>query len=181
MWNGFDERVAANFGERASVLRLLHLRSSVRLVHFDRYMMVPSLLCSTASAAISSIAEPESDTMRYIAAGLALSAGMLVAINKHLKFSERSFAHKRSANAYGKLNRLVTVEMALDRSRRKKSDDLLTKVRHTMDSVTEESPLIEQCVVDNFMSSFSNTENICLPEVCSGLSRIMVRDETEQP
>lgn len=175
MWNGCDEKVMAEFGERASVLKLLHLRCSQKLTRWDKYIIIPSLLFSTASAAVISTADPDNDIIRYTGAAMALLSGMLVAVNKHLKFSERADAHKHTSAVYGKINRHVVVELALTRLHRGKSNDILHKTRSMMDAISEQAPLVSQCVVNDFMKNFTNAHKMSMPDICLGLVPIKIR------
>lgn len=175
MWNHLTETILREFGEKASVLRILHLRASQRLVMLDRWLLVPALLSSTASAAIGATFDPENEHWKYIAACLALGSTMLTALNKHMRLSERSDMHRKSASMYGKTYRHITTELAFNRDHRSKADEFLKKVRHSLDVAGEEAPIIERAIVRDFLSEFSNKDSIALPEVCNGLSRIRIR------
>ena len=176
MWNNLTETILREFGEKASVLRILHLRASQRLVVMDRWLLIPSLVCSTAAAAIGATFDPENEHWKYTAASLALGSTMLTAMNKHMRMSERSDMHKKSASMYGKAYRHITTELAFNRDHRSKADEFLKKIRHCLDVAGEEAPLIERCIVRDFLAEFSNKDNIALPEVCNGLSRIRIRN-----
>ena len=175
MWNQLTETILREFGEKASVLRILHLRASQRLTVMDRWLLIPALACSTASAAIGATFDPENESWKYTAAALALSSTVLTALNKHMRLSERSDLHKKSAGIYGKAYRHITTELAFNRDHRTKADEFLKKIRHSLDVAGEEAPVIERAVVLSFLSEFSNKDDIALPEVCNGLSRIRVR------
>lgn len=175
MWTTLSENTLREFGEKTSVLRILHMRQSQDLSRWDKYLLVPSVLCSVTSAALSATLDESVTWAPYCAGGLALIGGIFTSIKQHLRYSERTENHKRAACSYGKIYRLVTTELSLSRQHRTRADELLKKVRHQLDSVSEDAPLIDRNIVNSFMETFDNSDNITLPEVCNGLKRIHVR------
>lgn len=178
MWTNLSETIVREFGERASVLRTLHLRQAQWLLRADRWVFLPSLLFSLTSATIQTTANTEDESLKYTSAALAVVAGMLVATSKHLQFSERSQLHKKAANTYAKIYREAASELSLSRTSRTAASELLQKMRLELGNAATEAPLIDRFIVARFMKEFTNPENIALPEVCNGLSRIKVRPAT---
>ena len=179
MWTGADEKVLAEFGERASVLKILHGRAAQKLQRFDKYCIIPSLILTTTSAALIAVGEAEDETVRYLAAAMSLFGGMLVAVNKHLKFSERADSHKHTSSVYGKINRHVIVELALNRGHRGKTTEVLHKIRNMTDTASDEALLINQCIVNDFMKNFTNAHKISMPDICLGLVPIFVNENED--
>lgn len=177
MWTSVSECTVREFGEKASVLRLLHQRQAQMLQILDRWLVAPSLIASMASAAVSSTIPVDEDNTwpRYLAAGFALTAGILTGISKHMHFSERAESHRRTSMSYAKIYRVVATELALSRSHRTTAAELLRKVRMQLDSVGEDALILDRSIVHRFMLNFENKENICIPEVCNGLKRIAIR------
>ena len=100
---------------------------------------------------------------------------MLTATSKHLQLSERSELHKKTADTYAKIYREAVSELALSRETRSAAPDLLAKMRQQLGDTGGEAPLIDRHIVNEFMKTFDNAEDIALPEVCNGLSRIAIR------
>ena len=174
------ENIVREFGERASVLRTLHLRQAQFLLRVDRWMFLPSIMCSLSSAALQTTTATEDDSVRWISASLAVCAGMLTATSKHLQLSERSELHKKAADTYAKIYREAASELVLCRSARLSAPDLLAKMRLQLGNTSGEAPLIDRHIVNGFMQSFDNKDNIALPEVCNGLSRIAIRKSSDE-
>lgn len=173
------ETIVREFGERASVLRTLHLRQAQFLLRVDRWMFLPSIMCSLSSAALQTTAATEDEYIRWTSAALAVCAGMLTATSKHLQLSERSELHKKAADTYAKIYREAVSELALSRTTRSNAPDLLSKLRMQLGSTGGDAPLIDRHIVNDFMRTFDNTEDIALPEICNGLSRIMIRRDED--
>ena len=177
MWSDLSETIVREFGERASVLRTLHTRQAQSMLWWDRLLFLPSLMCSMTSAAIQTTADPESEEWKYVAASLAVFAGMLTVTSKHLHLSEQAELHKKVAGYYATTYRLATTELAMDRGSRTCADVLLTDMRQKLDATGADAPIIERRIVNEFMRTFKNPDNIALPEVCNGLNRIKIRTD----
>ena len=180
MWSNLSEAIVREFGERASVLRTLHTRQAQSMLWWDRLLFLPSLMCSMTSAAIQTTADPESEGWKYAAASLAVIAGMLTATSKHLHLSERAEMHKKVAGHYATTYRLATTELAMDRGSRTSADALLTDMRQKLDTAGADAPIIERRIVNGFMTTFKNPDDIALPEVCNGLKRIKIRSNESE-
>ena len=175
MWSSVNEGILREFGEKASILRILHLRQSQWLNRMDKWFVLPSLLLGMASAAMQTTMDAEPEHVKYTSAALSLCSVMLISANKHMKFAERADSHKASSHVYAKTYRFVTTELALDRDTREKPVALLKKVRDQMGFATEHAPLIDRHIVDAFLCTFENPDDISLPEICNGLRRIKIR------
>jgi hypothetical protein len=179
MWNSLSESILREFGEKASVLRILHSRQAQNLVKWDRWLLVPSLLCSVSSAAMTTALSMEQDEYRYTAAVFAFLAAIFTSIKEHLKVAERTEAHKRASAAYGKIYRQVAAELSLARGQRATGRECLTKTRTALDQISEDAPIIDRKIINSFLSSFNNSDNIAIPEICNGLKRIQIRTDDD--
>lgn len=177
-WTDLAETIVRENGERASVMRTLHTIQAQALLHTDRLLFIPSLMCSIASAAIQTTVV-DSDGWRYTAAGLAVVAGTLAAANKHLQLSEQSNMHRHAASAYATAHGLATAELALSRSERICAKTLLTDMRQSLDATTKIAPVIDRKIVTEFMRTFENQDDIALPDICNEFKRILIRDDSD--
>lgn len=176
-WNAISENVMKEIGEKSSVLRVLHINTYQQLKWQERLLVIPSLLSSTASAALSTMNSEDDDIMRYIAGGLALLGATTVAISKHFAFGERSRQHLVVSHAYGKLHRQITAHLSLNRSQRGRPSEVLSKSITTSDNITEEAPTIPRGIVESFMDEFENSQQITLPDICFTFSPIQIRSD----
>jgi hypothetical protein len=181
MWTSLSETILREFGEKASILRILHFRQVQSLTRWERWFLVPSLVASISAATITGTMDIELGHIRYTAAGLSFLAAACTSIKEHMRFAELAEAHRRAAGTYAKMYRQITTELAMAREQRSDARETLKAIRGQLDQIGEDAPVISRGVVNEFLATFDNQHDIALPEICNGLKRIRVRTtDTDQ-
>lgn len=185
-WTGAHERLVKNWGEHASVYRLLHARSHERYRKFSTATAVPIIVLSTVVGTLSigsqSLFKEDHQTEAGVAVGiLSLISSVLGTLSSYLKFAERSEGHKNAEVQYSKLSRHIAAELAMARDQRTSVQAFLKMCRRDTDALLETSPLIDQSIILEYKRSVGKRimEKVSHPELIIGPQSIRVYCEEE--
>ena len=186
-WTGAHERLVKNWGEHASVYRLLHARSHERYRKFSIITAIPCIVISTLVGTMSigsqSLFREDQQTEAAVAVGiLSLISSVLGTLSSYLKFAERSEGHKNSEVQYSKLSRHIASELAMARDQRTPVQTFLKMCRRDTDALLETSPLIDQSIITKYKQSVGKKimDKVSHPELVIGPQSIRVYSEEEE-
>ena len=89
-------------------------------------------------------------------------AGIVSTLQNFLKVAELMEAHRIAGVSWGKLQRNIAIELALDPSRRVLQSDFLKLSRAEYDRLIEAGPIIDDGIIKQFNAKFKNYE-VCKP------------------
>ena len=79
-------------------------------------------------------------------------------------------AHRIAGVSWGKLQRNIAIELALDPNRRIVQSDFLKISRAEYDRLISAGPMIDDGIIKQFNKKFKNYE-ISVPSICNGLDK----------
>ena len=82
-------------------------------------------------------------------------------------------AHRIAGVSWGKLGRNISIELALDPSRRVLQSDFLKLSRAEYDRLIEAGPIIDDDIIKQFNKKFKNYE-VSIPSICNGLDKCTI-------
>ena len=183
-WTPEQEELLAEWSEKATCYRWLHSRSEKRYrcrnYTFTIPVIILSTLTGTANFAMDSFV-PESHKKVAMASVGAVNifAGILSTLQNFLRYAELMESHRLSEVQWSKFGRNIAVELALDPKRRKPANDFLKVCRAEYDRLIEQSPAIDDPIVDQFKVNFKGTD-INKPDMCNGLKKCKVFTPSEE-
>lgn len=184
IWTPEQEELLAEWSEKATCYRWLHSRSEKRYrcrnYTFTIPVIILSTLTGTANFAMDSFV-PESHKKVAMASVGAVNifAGILSTLQNFLRYAELMESHRLSEVQWSKFGRNIAVELALDPKRRKPANDFLKVCRAEYDRLIEQSPAIDDPIVNQFKANFKGTD-INKPDMCNGLKRCKVFVPSEE-
>ncbi len=184
IWTREQEELLAEWSEKATCYRWLHSRSEKRYrcrnYTFTIPVIILSTLTGTANFAMDSFV-PESHKKVAMAGVGAVNifAGILSTLQNFLRYAELMESHRLSEVQWSKFGRNIAVELALDPKRRKPANDFLKVCRAEYDRLIEQSPAIDDPIVDQFKANFKGTD-INKPDMCNGLKKCKVFTPSEE-
>jgi hypothetical protein len=175
VWSDECENLLSEWSEKASCFRWLHNRCEIkyrrRYYLFSIPVIILSTLTGTANFGMDSyIPEEQQAFATAVVGGLNIFAGILSTLQNFLKVAENMEAHRQAGVSWSKLGRNISIELALDPSRRVIASDFLKLMRAEYDRLIEQSPCITDDVISVFKSRFKNYE-VAKPSICNGLDR----------
>jgi hypothetical protein len=183
-WTPEQEELLAEWSEKATCYRWLHSRSEKRYrcrnYTFTIPVIILSTLTGTANFAMDSFVPEENKKVAMASVGAVnIFAGILSTLQNFLRYAELMESHRLSEVQWSKFGRNIAVELALDPKRRKPANDFLKVCRAEFDRLIEQSPAIDDPIVNQFKKSFKGTD-INTPDMCNGLKRCKVFVPSEE-
>ena len=177
-WTLEQEELLAEWAEKASCYRWLHNKSEkqyrCRNYSFTIPVIILSTLTGTANFAMDSFVPNEQKKMAMgIVGGVNIFAGILSTLQNFLRYAELMEGHRSSGVSWSKFGRNITVELALDEKRRKPATDFLKICRAEFDRLIEQSPSIDDKIINRFEHIFKDND-IIRPEVCNGIKKCKI-------
>jgi hypothetical protein len=185
VWSSECEKLLSEWSEKASCFRWLHSRCEIkyrrRYYLFSIPVIVLSTLTGTANFGMESyVPEDQQAAATAIVGGLNLFAGILSTLQNFLKVAENMESHRQAGVAWSKLGRNISIELALDPSRRAIASDFLKISRAEYDRLIEQSPCITDDIISTFKSRFKDYE-VSKPSICNGLDKCDIFKVPSEP
>jgi len=177
-WNDENELLLQQWGERSSVLRILHTDTSLKYTKYSTCVTIPTIVLSTVAGSIQlrvNSCESEGGYIDVILACMNLFIAIIAGVGSILRFKEKAEAHKASASSFGNFYRQVSCELAFPRTERDNPSELLRSMKRHYDALLETSPDIPRCIVTNFKKTrVKLNPSLSLPDICNGLDPIKI-------
>ena len=178
MWTDECEELLAEWSEKASCYRWLHGRCEKSYRKWYYCFSIPVIILSTltgaANVGMDSFVPAENKSIASaIVGGVNIFAGIISTLQNFLKVAELMEAHRIAGVSWGKLQRNIAIELALDPSRRVLQGDFLKLSRAEYDRLIEAGPIIDDNIINQFNSKFKNYE-VCKPSICNGLDKCTI-------
>jgi len=175
VWTEECEQLLAEWSERASCYRWLHGRCEKKYQRSYYSFSIPVIILSTLTGAAnvgmdSFVAEENKSIASAIVGGVNILAGIVSTLQNFLKVAELMEAHRIAGVSWGKLQRNISIELALDPSRRVLQSDFLKLSRAEYDRLIEAGPLIDDSIIYQFNKKFKNY-GVSVPSICNGLDK----------
>ena len=187
VWTDECEALLAEWSEKASCYRWLHGRCEKSYRKWYYCFSIPVIILSTltgaANVGMDSFVPAESKSIASaIVGGVNIFAGIVSTLQNFLKVAELMEGHRIAGISWGKLQRNIAIELALDPSRRVLQNDFLKISRSEYDRLIEAGPIIDDGVIKQFNKKFSNYE-VSVPSICNGLDKCNIYkiDKTVTP
>ena len=183
-WTLEQEELLAEWAEKAACYRWLHNKSEkqyrCRNYSFTIPVIILSTLTGTANFAMDSFVPEEKKKMAMgIIGSINIFAGILSTLQNFLRYAELMEGHRSSGVAWSKFSRNISVELALDQRRRKPAGDFLKICRAEFDRLVEQSPPVDDKIINWFDKQFQNND-IIRPEICNGIKKCKIYVPSEE-
>ena len=174
-WTDECETLLAEWSEKASCYRWLHGRSEKSYQKWYYGFSIPVIILSTltgaANVGMDSFVQQESKSIASaIVGGVNIFAGIVSTLQNFLKVAELMEGHRIAGVSWGKLQRNIAIELALDPKRRVLQTDFLKLSRAEYDRLIEAGPIVDDGIIAQFNKKFKNYE-VSKPSICNGLDK----------
>jgi len=183
-WGDSEEELLAEWADKAACYRWLHDRTEKKFRGYNMALTIPviilSTLTGTANFGMSSIFPPDLQPIAQLGVGgVSLIAGMVTTVANFLQYAQGMEAHRSAGISWGKLQRKVSVELALPRNQRENCMDFLLVCRSELDRLIESSPTVPEDVIAAFEYTFKSVK-ISKPEICNNLEKTKIYDSAAE-
>ena len=183
-WTREQEQLMAEWSDIAACYRWLHDRTEKLFSSKNTWITIPviilSTLTGTANFALGSFIteEPQKTYAQAGIGAVSIFAGILSTLGNFFKFAQNSEANRVASIAWGKFQRLLAVELAINPDDRIEAMDFLKICRNDLDRLIEQSPPVPDIVVKAFEEEFKDMPHLKRPDICHGLGHTQVFDST---
>lgn len=145
-------------------------------------VIILSTLGGTANFGISSVFEDEQSKKyaSFAIGGISLLAGLMTTIGNYLRYPQLEEAHRVASISWGKLQRLIAIELALHPNDRIDSLDFLKISRAELDRLIEQSPPIPTDPIKEFEEKFGHIRDLKKPDICGALEHTTIFETSEE-
>jgi len=177
----------AQWSDVASCYRWLHDRAEKKYSQLNMSITIPVIILSTltgaANFAVGSFIPPDAvEVKNYVGAGLgalSIGAGIMTTLGNFFQFAQKSESNRVAGIAWGKFQRLVSVELAIHPDNRIEAMDFLGICRQDLDRLIEQSPPITDDIIKQFEEEFKSIPNLKVPDICHGIEHTRVFDSSK--
>jgi len=169
-WNRDLEQVVKRDAEQCQSLYWMHNRASNWALTRNDGIQIPAIILASATGFLSatSVLVPPMGI-----GAMALTVGLLNTVNSYFKFSQRSEAHRMTAQLYMKAYKIIETELALPIHQRENALKILSDLRETMSRISEIAPLLPSAIIDTYNKTFKESP-VAKPIIANGLTSITV-------
>lgn len=184
-WTREQEQLMAEWSDIAACYRWLHDRTEKMYSEKNTWITIPvivlSTLTGTANFALGSFIE-DPGSKNYAQAGIgavSIFAGILTTLGNYFKYAQNSESNRVASIAWGKFQRLLAVELAINPDNRIEAMDFLNICRNDLDRLIEQSPPIPDVIIAAFEKEFADMPHLKRPDIAHGLEHTRIFDSTK--
>ena len=182
-WHPQHEKILKAWGESCACYRYLHYKAHQKYRRSTMRFTLPIIIISTITGTANFAQETFPETWRgYVPAGIGtlnLFAAILTTISQFLKVNELQESHRVSSVHYGKLSRIIRLELSLPITERGHDGSNMVEIcRSEFDRLIEQSPPVSGDILRQFERRFA-THNVTMPEI-STVKPIEMFDATRE-
>jgi hypothetical protein len=185
-WSKEQERLMAEWSDIALCYRWLHDQSEkvfhTKTLWINLPVIVLSTLGGTANFGVQSLFAGDDTALKYSSfaiGGISLLAGLMTTVGNYLRYAQLEESHRVASISWGKFQRLVAVELALNPNDRMDSLDFLKICRAELDRLIEQSPPLPKNAISLFESKFGKIKDLKKPDICGELAHTYVYQSSE--
>lgn len=182
-WHPQHEKILKAWGESCACYRYLHYKSHQKHRRSTMRFTLPIIIISTITGTANFAQETfPLGWQGYVPAGIGtlnLFAAILTTVAQFLKVNELQESHRVSSVHYGKLSRIIRLELSLPITERGHDGSNMVEIcRSEFDRLIEQSPPVPGDILRHFEHKFAS-HNVTMPEI-STIKPIEMFDGTHE-
>ena len=184
-WSKEQERLMSEWSDLAMCYRWLHDKSEKYFHSKNLWINLPVIILTTlggtANFGIQSLFSDDNSKKyaSFAIGGISLFAGLLTTVGNYLRYAQLEESHRVASIAWGKFQRLIAVELAMNPDDRMDSLDFLKICRADLDRLIEQSPPIPEITIKLFESKFGLITDLKKPDICGALEHTRVFESSQ--
>jgi hypothetical protein len=176
-WNDEVEEILRRICEQAQIYRLLHI--SCHNIFKKRYyfltipIIILSSLTGSANLALGSFSNESDNKITNLVIGVfGIMITIISTLNNFFNFQSRKIEHYNSSKNWFKLERLIEIELSLQRDKRNDANNFFHLILQELERIHNNQPNIRTDVINKFLKKYKRLEgdkkksiNLDLPEI----------------
>jgi hypothetical protein len=182
-WHEQQEKILKEWGEATACYRYMHFKAFQKYKFQSRSLTLPIIIISTITGTANFAQQnfPASIVkyVPFIIGAFNLFAGILTTLLQTYKINEKMENHRVTSIQYGKLSRMIKLELMLPRSHRvHNGNDMVNLCKTEYDRLIEQSPPVPNGIILLFDEGFKD-EKFTKPEL-TNIYEIDMFDNAEE-
>lgn len=183
-WSDEIEEILKTLSEKAQVWRLLHMKNHDIFKRKYYCLIIPVTILSSitgaANLALGSVASGNETIINLIIGALGIIISVISTLNNIFSFQKRKDEHFRAAKDWYRIQRLIDIELSLQKSKRNDVSLFFHLVLQEIERIHDFHPNIRDDVIHKFMKSYKNKKlNIYIPEILSIRKTLIFKEDYE--
>ena len=184
-WSDEIEDILRTLSEKAQIWRLLHIRNHDIFKRKYYCLVIPVTILSSftgaANLALGSIANGSETVVNLVIGALGIIISVISTLNNIFSFQKRKDEHFRSAKDWYRVQRMIDIELSLQKSKRNNVSVFFHLVLQEIERIHEFHPNIRDDVIRKFMKSYKNKKlSIDIPEILTIRKTLIFKDGSEK-
>ena len=181
-WSDEVEEILRNLSEKAQIWRLLHMRNHDIFKRKYYWLIIPVTILSSvtgaANLALGSVASGNETVINLVIGALGIIISVISTLNNIFSFQRRKDEHFRAAKDWYRVQRMIDVELSLQRTKRNNVSVFFHLVLQEIERIHEFHPNIRDDVIKKFMKSYKNKKlTIDIPEILTIRKTLIFKDD----
>lgn len=179
-WTNPLEVLAAEWADKAACYQWMHEKTeticTMYNLHFSIPVIVLSTLTGTANFGLSSLIDNNA-SQKYVSAAIgviSIITGIISTLANFLRYAQASEAHRVAAISWGKFQRFTSTELSLHPNERMDAMSYLKMARMELDRLIEQSPVIPDNIIQEFLKEFKSKPDLIKPEIAGGVDHTRI-------
>jgi len=170
LWTKEQEELLKDWCDIANCFRWMHEQSSFKYKRINNQIALPVIVLSTLTGTAnfgmnSLIPQSAQKFASAIVGGINIFCGVLTTVQTYFKYAETSEAHGTASKLWSKLQRIIGIELAIERAKRKRPNEFLKYCIEEYNKLKETSPVIPSDIAHQFRIRFKRVHTVYKPDV----------------
>jgi hypothetical protein len=181
-WSDEVEDILRTLSEKAQIWRLLHMKNHDIFKRKYYWLIIPVTILSSitgaANLALGSVASGNETSINLVIGALGIVISVISTLNNIFSFQRRKDEHYRSSKDWYRVQRMIDVELSLQRNKRNNVSVFFHLVLQEVERIHEFHPNIRDDVIKKFMKSYKNKKlTIDVPEILTIRKTLIFKDD----
>jgi hypothetical protein len=158
--------------EKSECLAILHSQSYIKYGRYSVAINIPVIILSSFVGFISNI-HLFVDQNIFLGA-MSLLVSLMKTLDSYFDFTKRCENHRLTSLSYGRIAKLIQIQLSLERENCIAPNDLLSVITHDLQNLKDSEPVIDADIVETFKEKYKDYAHVSRPSVCNGLTTITI-------
>jgi hypothetical protein len=157
--------------EKAEAMSILHTRSYQRFNRFSVFINIPVIVLSSIIGFLAPL--QMFDGQAVLLGSLSIFIAILKTVDNFFDFTKRCETHRMTSLNYGRISKMLQIQLSLERDCRIKAQDLFDIVNNDLQNICDAEPIIPDTVIRIFNAKYGE-ETTSKPAITNGLTQVKI-------